>query len=102
MKLIECEPAWINHEGRVGVGMRFVLPPGPWKACMVRILFENPLDGGPPLPNDDAHPTNNGGSRWTRIGTDFDHLTISPSINGGSGEWHGGVTNGEVDGALEP
>ena len=106
MKLVECDPKWINLGERRGVGIRFLLPAGPWSSTGVRILFENPLDGGPTLTADEASASgiqcHNSGNRWTRVGDDFATLTITPSINFGSGGWHGGVTNGDVEGALEP
>ena len=34
---------------------------------------------------------------WTRVGDDFDSMSITPSIDASqSGHWHGFITNGEV------
>lgn len=106
MRLVDCDPKWIDFGERRGVGIRFLLPAGPWRSTGVRLLFANPLDGGPPLTATEAASTgircDNGGNRWERYGDDFTTLTISPSINFGSGGWHGNVSNGQVDGRLEP
>ena len=42
---------------------------------------------------DDAKP---GPGRWTASGTDFNDLTLSPSINVDHEHWHGWIKNGEV------
>lgn len=94
MRLVDLKPAWINtDDGRTGVGIRFDNPRGRGK---VRLLFNNPLDGGAPLANDESLPANNGGERWTRHGSDFASLSITPSIDEGPGGWHGFVTDGHI------
>jgi hypothetical protein len=74
----------------------------------IGVWFSNPLDGGSPYPaiGDEAQDR-----RWTRSGSTFDDLSITPSIDAyeaevdGDGKstgrrvrtiWHGHVTNGEV------
>lgn len=101
---MECDPRWIDFGDRRGVGLRFILPPGPWKSTGIRVLFANPLDGGPPLTRAEGERLNcdNTGQRWTRVGTELSALTVTPSINAGRGNWHGNVTDGNVEGALEP
>ena len=98
MRLVDLRPRWINHGDRKGVGIRFDNPLG--TGGWVRVLFENPLDGGPALPNDDEIPSNNSGNRWRRSGDTFETLSLSPSIdetNGGANPgWHGHITNGEA------
>lgn len=42
---------------------------------------------------DDAFP---GPGRWAALGTSFDDLTLSPSVNVDHEHWHGFITNGEV------
>lgn len=100
MRLTELDPQWINHGDRKGVGVRFWNPlrtrPDGSSRGMVRVLFANPIDGGPPLPNDDSIASNNDGCRWQRSGDTFETLTLSPSIDEGEGGWHGFVTNGGV------
>lgn len=94
MRLLELDPKWINHKGRSGVGIRFN---DPKYSGVVRVLFSNPIDGGPALPDDEEIPSNNGGARWTRTGTNFDVLTIHPSINGEPGLSHFTVTDGKIN-----
>lgn len=53
--------------------------------------FANPIDGGPPLP-DDRH-------RWERTGETFDTMSLHPSIqradpSPGACRWHGYLTAG--------
>lgn len=93
-RLVELNPSWISALERIGVGIRFDNPRG---VGTVRVLFSNPLDGGPPLPNDEHYPSNNAGVRWLRLGETFDQLTVRPSIKeDDDGGWHGRVTAGEV------
>lgn len=94
MRLTELHPKWINHEGRLGVGIKF---DDPKCGHGVRLLFENPIDGGDPLPNDESLSANNGGERWLREGTDFETLTIRPSIDGSPECSHFHVTNGAIE-----
>lgn len=107
MRLTELHPRFLGAGGegisntdgspapkRTGVGLRFDCPCG----CkgFIYVDFDKPLDGGPPLRENERH-------RWTRTGDTFETLTLTPSIlchNAGSGDpckgWHGFVTNGEV------
>lgn len=99
------EPEWIEVGGRI-VGVLFSCPAcSRWGADlvgahMVGVLFANPPDGGPAHPDDENAVANNGGRRWSRSGSTFDDLTITPSIDltarGAVGEWHGFVTAGHV------
>ena len=102
MKLIDLNPRWVRAGGpgittrdrkpvpeRLGVGVSFDCPCG----CGIRVYvdLQNPLDGGGP--HETAAP------KWTRTGTDFETLTLSPSIQRsdlyGCG-WHGFVTDGDI------
>lgn len=107
MKLTDLNPRWVGAGGegilnadmspapeRHGVGIRFGCPCSqevdPHPDCY--IPFENPLDGGPPLPDDRP--------RWHREGETFEALTLTPSILiSGCCKWHGFITNGDVIGA---
>lgn len=98
------EPRWIESDGRI-IGVLFSCPVcSRWGeqiegAHMVGVLFANPPDGGPPHPDDDRAVANYGGRRWSRSGSTFDDLTISPSIDltrTTPGEWHGFVVAGRV------
>lgn len=98
------DPAWIEIGGRV-VGVRFSCPVcSSWGANlvgahMVGALFANPPDGGAAQPDDERAHANHSGRRWSRSGSTFDDLTISPSIDltrTAPGEWHGFVVAGQV------
>jgi hypothetical protein len=103
VKLTELNPSFVGYGGegisdkdgntvprREGVGLHFDCPCGCDQPCFV--YFSNPLDGGATV--------NGAGPAWTRTGTDFETLTLAPSIlrskeRGGCG-WHGWITDGEV------
>lgn len=98
------EPIWIERDSRV-IGILFVCPTcsrggtSIEGAHSVGVLFANPADGGPTAPNDEAIIANYGGKRWTRSGSTFADLSLSPSIDltrGMPGDWHGFVINGQV------
>lgn len=101
INLTRLDPTWIRRDGRI-VGVRFKCPTcSRWGANFegihsVGVLFTNPPDGGPALPNDETIASNNDGQRWTRTGDTFESLTLTPSIDGGEGEWHGYVQAGIV------
>jgi Family of unknown function (DUF6527) len=103
MKLTDLNPRWCGHGGegvtyggkpiplRERVGFTFNCPCG----CEDRVYvpFANPEDGQGPLKS--GNPT------WQRTGTDFETLTVHPSIlrravPGFPCTWHGWVKNGEV------
>ncbi len=99
MKLVDLDPSFIGSGGegvtqadgspspaRSGVGLSLSCPCGCSRPLYVP--FANPLDGGPPL------EARNG---WQRTGENFDHLTLTPSIQRLDGcQWHGFITAGEV------
>ena len=102
MRLTDLDPRFVDAGGpgifkkngdpvpeRTGVGVSFDCPCG----CGTRgyVDFTNPLDGG---------PQHNDGPSWRRDGSDFDAMTLSPSIlrsrrKGGCG-WHGWIRAGEI------
>lgn len=104
MKLTDLNPKWIGSGGegvsnsltgepiprREAVAISFDCPCG----CVhpVCITFANPADGLGPF---DPGPNR---SRWERKGTDFETLTLTPSIQRILPHpcWHGFVTNGEI------
>lgn len=92
MKLVELDPVWvIQGEGRHGMGLGFICPHCKQGAIedeeRLFIGFNNPIDGGVPFKE---RPL------WTRIGEDFNTLSISPSIDAGIDHWHGYITGGEI------
>jgi len=70
------------------------------------IWFAEPIDGGAPL----AQVPKGNNFRWSRTGTTFEDLTLSPSVNcyveypvavpfhiaGIEQHWHGFISKGEV------
>lgn len=107
MKLTELNPHWIGHGGegvsrmedgvrvpvprRDGVYLGFDCPCG--CGSQVAVQIRNPVDGQGQLSPD--HPS------WQLTGTDFETLTLAPSIqrhkvNDEGCEWHGFVRNGEI------
>lgn len=102
MKLTELEPRWCKQgEGpRQGMGITFLCP-----HCMgtrLAVFFKNPVDGGPPADVERL---------WTREGTTFEDLHLSPSIDasrvveyvGAEGKvvrseahWHGFIHRGMI------
>lgn len=97
MKLTDLDPKFaypfqIASEG-TGRVLSFQCP---GKCCEVKersehtlitVHFANPIN-----PTDVPNPRG-----WLRTGTDFESISLSPSINvEGAHTWHGFVTNGEV------
>lgn len=78
MKFSELEPVWLNTKTRLGVGVRFHCT-----GCgtQIQVLFLNPMDGKPPLPNMPDTIANNSGNRWARSGLNFEELSLHPSVN---------------------
>ena len=102
MKLTDLNPEFVGHGGdsladdkdgnpiprREAVALSFDCPCGGKCGQRPCLFFENPQDGGPPLP----------GTTWTRTGDTFETLTLIPSIQRKGGcNWHGFITNGDVD-----
>jgi hypothetical protein len=92
-RLADADPVFaVGPSGRKGIGLLFNCPIHS-DECFTYVPFTNPLDGGPPLEQDQL--------TWARSGETFDTLSISPSIHKlgekigeGECEWHGFVTNG--------
>lgn len=115
MKLADLSPVWIVRGERV-VGIRFLCPvndgDGPHRdGHSIAVLFANPPDGRTAHPVDPSCPGDNDGLRWTRSGSTFDDLTLSPSVDCTTSVrcdradhsrcshthcWHGLVAGGEV------
>lgn len=93
MRLVDLEPEWLRWQGREGVGIRFWCPC--CADCVLAVLFQNPLDGGAPVPAGSFILGENDGRRWTRSGTSFEDLSLTPSIHATS-HWHGFITGGQV------
>lgn len=103
MRLIELNPRWaldadivvgdrvVHDEQREGMGLSFDCPccRGTERATRLAVFFRNPIDGKPA--SDDYQ------NLWTREGTTFAGLTLSPSIDASQhGHWHGFIRNGEI------
>ena len=114
MKLIDLAPKWavdpdiligdraVHTPDRRGMGITFACP-----HCVAMrpnaplerggviqflgVFFKNSIDGQPHT--DDVPLTR----LWLRVGTDFETLSLTPSIDASkSGHWHGFITNGEA------
>jgi hypothetical protein len=108
MTLTELKPRWFAERGRRGQGLTFLCPH--CKQVRLGVAFANPLDGKLPDPKTGTgrwiirhvHYTRKfdvppGGLFWTRTGTTFKTLTLTPSVDASaSGHWHGFITNGVV------
>lgn len=79
MRLTELDPVWLKTPGRAGLGITFDCPY--CRKFPLTVLFLNPLDGGPSMPDDPNTVGNNAGRRWARSGMDFESLSIHPSID---------------------
>jgi hypothetical protein len=92
-RLSDLDPKWIRHDPKWNyeknqrpLGLRFKCP-----LCLdtqLCVLFLNPVDGGPPAPNDASIPGNDSGRRWARSGMEFEEMSLSPSLDvPGHGHW---------------
>ena len=67
-RLVDCDPAWVTHEGRrVGVSFKCVACAD--DQCRTWVYFDPPLDPGQVF-----QPA------WARTGDTFETLTLTPSI----------------------
>src|SRR5579883_2870751 len=101
-RLIDLNPAWIDHGDRKGLGVAFDCMVGTHRfqgkdvPCTIRnwVLFANPLDGGPPWPGHSrtlivavfpngayTEIAGCGTCRWTRTGDTFEALSMTPSVD---------------------
>lgn len=106
MKLTELDPRWwADGDGRHGMGITFNCPGGCCAAgppVRLGVAFANPIDGGPPehlVPHHDevGHVAFSSAPEWTRVGENFELLSLSPSVNAAAaGHWHGFITNGDA------
>lgn len=104
MKLIELEPKWLLRDGkRVGFLFRNPVRAKWWTSCFFdptptdeqERLIEGLLGSDPLCQN--CNP----GCGWkvvdgTPEAADFASISIAPSLDGGTGFWHGHITNGEI------
>lgn len=110
MRLTELIPHWWGDGTGRELGITFLCPH--CRTVRLGIAFANPIDGGPPSPivtstgmphiiRDHIHEARTfdvpPGHLWQRTGSDFETLTLSPSVDASAaGHWHGSVTAGEV------
>ena len=107
MKLIDLHPRWaadydiligghvVHDEDRKGMAVSFECPhcvaAGVANPTRLGVFFANPIDGKPHTDDVDLQHL------WTRSGTTFDDLTLTPSIDASaSGHWHGFITGGLI------
>ena len=99
MRLIELNPLWFCLENKgPRVGLTFECPHCKGSGLRLGIWFH---EKGKESINDKyiaSHWTGKVGFVWTEDGRDFDHLTITPSIDASKqGHWHGFITNGFME-----
>ncbi len=98
-RLIDLEPHWIEHEGRI-CGLSFACPEhgDGDRYCRIGIPFTPAMDGTV------SNSWQSNRARWQRTGgvyfddqrvDGFADITLTPSIRSGCG-YHGFITNGEV------
>ena len=102
VRLVDLNPHFVGRGGpgitrngkpvphQEGVGMTFDCPCGSEKCERVYLEFENPLEG--------EHAASEQ-PRWHRTGSDFESMTLRPSIRrmgtlGNVCQWHGFLTDG--------
>lgn len=103
-KLTDLEPEWMRVGGSDSPitaanaqGVMFLCPQcfaansGPVGTHMVLCWFR-----GRGVPDDESP----GPGRWMKTGSDFENLTLQPSVNlpGDGCKWHGYVTKGQATG----
>lgn len=95
MKLTDLHPKFfVFEEGGPRVGLTFYCP-----HCLdarLGVVFHH--EGHQAIEDDYIHAKSPATQHiWTESGDDFEHLTLSPSVDASaSGHWHGFITNGEV------
>jgi hypothetical protein len=106
MRLSELNPRWVNDVGAPAdakQGVSFLCPC--CRTTKLAIFFDVPLCGNPPAALDNSarvdagHLTDHhvGSILWHREGSDFETLSLTPSIDASSfGHWHGYITAGEI------
>lgn len=70
--LEDLTPEWLDKDGRMKVGLRFLCPEH--QACHVDAWFLNPLDGGQPASDNDLHQL------YTISGEEFKSLSLTYPI----------------------
>ena len=87
MRLIDLRPVFLDDSaGRKGTALATEECPCGCGEGMC-IPLRNPLDGGPPLPEQHS---------WANTGNTFETLTLEPSIKRLGCGWHGFIRNGEI------
>lgn len=96
MRLVDLSPRWFSPPHLadgviVYTGVRFDCPCG---RLRIPVPFRNALIVRMPEIPGFAWPEDPAG--WMRSGETFDSLTLSPSVSGAEGHWHGHIVNGEM------
>ena len=109
MRLTDLEPQWLERDG-VRVGLLFRNPVrgsrGWWTSCFFTPTPSADQDelSTAALGEDALYQGCNPACGWKATPAPseatFDILTITPSLDGGPGWWHGFITNGEIVGGI--
>jgi hypothetical protein len=107
VKLTSLDPRWLYDGGRrVGFVFRNPIkgPRGWWVSCFSQPMPEETQERliEAELGENALYQACNPASGWTIEGDDFADLTVTPSLDGGPGWWHGFITGGEIVGGLTP
>jgi hypothetical protein len=102
MKLIELDPRWITAgEGYGEDGITFLCPH--CRQTFLGVWFRVPIvDESHEVfdPKWNGYMSDHRGPYWERVGTSFDGLTLSPSVDASKfGHWHGLIKGGEISNA---
>lgn len=102
MRLLDLEPKWLMKNGhRVGIVFRNPVRPKWWTSCffvaMPDVEQEAIIEQ---VIGDVDYQGCNPASAWQVNGgaetASFETLTITPSLDGGPGWWHGYITDGAI------
>jgi Family of unknown function (DUF6527) len=112
VKLTDLEPDFVRYDGeKITIcGETFASAQGIWFLCPACFATNNgpigthtvavTFEGRGATPGQGSHGKDGKPTRWKASGTDFEDLTLTPSIKleGGEGgcAWHGHVTKGAI------
>jgi len=109
MRLLDLDPRWLLKDGqRVGFIFRNPVKKerGWWASCFFKPtpedVQEQLLDAalGEDTPYQMCNPTAGWKPSVEPPLADFENLSVTPSLDGGPGWWHGFITNGEIVGGI--
>lgn len=109
MRLTDLDPRWLLKDNqRVGFVFRNPVKKdrGWWSSCFFKPTPDDVQEAliDAELGEDTPYQICNPDAGWTSSVdaevASFETLTVTPSLDGGPGWWHGHITNGEIVGGL--